>query len=198
MKPGTLLSRLAALALAIAVLASIVWTIVLPTLAEHEKYDQLIENALSQKTQFEALGVDPESADADLDGSEPGAHSTADYLPEPGAALAGAALVGRIDTIVAQHGGALVSTRILGDQSDQDAPSVTVRAQMKASIGGLRSILHELETGSPALFLDDVLVSADSVTAPGRNLASVDADPAEPLLDALFSVTGYLAPERTP
>ncbi|HYD31123.1 MAG TPA: type II secretion system protein GspM [Azospirillaceae bacterium] len=105
------------------------------------------------------------------------------YLQGTGDALAAAALQNQVKGIVARHGGTLQSTQILPAREEQGFQRIAVRSQMQVGIVALHRILHALEAGEPALFLDNV----DIIARGARGADSVTATD----LDVRFDAYGY-------
>jgi len=84
----------------------------------------------------------------------------APYLIDaPNAALAAASVQQRLKDVASAHDGRILSTRVI-KSSDQDGPfeRITVGARLQLTLEGLQSLVHELETGQPYLFFDNVSV----------------------------------------
>lgn len=84
----------------------------------------------------------------------------APYLIDaPNAALAAASVQQRLKEVAGAHDGRILSTRVIKN-SDQDGPfeRITVGARLQLTLEGLQSLVHELETGQPYLFFDNVSV----------------------------------------
>lgn len=84
----------------------------------------------------------------------------APYLIDaPNAALAAASVQQRLKEVAGAHDGRILSTRVI-KSSDQDGPfeRITVGARLQLTLEGLQSLVHELETGQPYLFFDNISV----------------------------------------
>lgn len=194
MKKGSVLSRLAAVLLLVLCAALVAVFVVAPIRAEHRRYDALIADALNQRDRFAANLRDLKQLEAALAALKESRSSREIYLPEANRSLAGAALIGRINSLVTREGGTLVSSQILADRDRSDIPSVTVRAHMRVSHDALPVILYRLETGYPAVFLDDVRIGARTARRSSRSRGGAAVLPDGVLLDVSYTVTGYLPP----
>ncbi len=194
MKKGSFLSRLAAALLLALCVTLVALFVVEPIRAEHRRYDALIADALLQRDRFSANLRDRKRLEAELASLKKSQSSEAIYLPEANQSLAGAALIGRLARLINQEGGTLVSSQILGGQEKAAIQPVTVRAHMRVSIDALAVILHQLETGYPAVFVDDVRINARTVRRTSRSRGGPAARAGDVLLDVTYTVTGYLRP----
>jgi general secretion pathway protein M len=198
MKKGSLLSRLAAVLLLALCVTLVALFVVEPIRAEHRRYDALIADALVQRDRFTGNLRDSKRLEAELASLRQSRSSEAIYLPEANQSLAGAALIGRLARLINQQGGTLVSSQILGGQEKAAIQPVTVHAHMRVSIDALAVILHQLETGYPAVFVDDVRINARTVRRTSRSRDGPAERSGDVLLDVTYTVTGYLRPAVSP
>jgi general secretion pathway protein M len=197
MRKGSFLSRLAAVLLLALCVTLAVLFVVAPIRAEHRRYDALIADATAQRDRFAASFRDRKRLEAELAALKRSRSSEAFYLPEANRSLAGASLIGRINRLIDQQGGTLISSQILGGAEKEAVPSVTVRAHMRVSIDALAVILHQLETGNPAIFLDDVRISARTVPRAARLRSGSTERPGDVALEVTYDATGYMRPAVT-
>lgn len=196
MKKGSVLSRSAAVLLLVLILASVVRFVIVPVMAAHQRYDTMIADLLVQRSRFAAHAGDIRQQEEELVTLKQTRSSQEMYLAETSESLAGAALIGRVNKIIDQQGGTLISSQILGKQEKEDIPSVTVRAHMRVSMDALPAILYHLETGYPATFLDDVRITARTVRRPFRSRGKPLERKEEVILEAVYTVTGYMRPKE--
>jgi general secretion pathway protein M len=194
MKKGSFLSRLAAVLLLALSVTLVALFVVAPIRAEYRRYDALIADALIQRDRFTANLRDSKRLEAELASLKQSQSSEAIYLPEANLSLAGAALIGRLARLINQQDGTLVSSQILGEQESAKVQPVTVHAHMRVSIDALAVILHQLETGYPAIFVDDVRINARTVRRTSRLRRGPAKRSGDSVLDVTYTVTGYLRP----
>ncbi|WP_417361781.1 type II secretion system protein GspM [Gallaecimonas pentaromativorans] len=112
------------------------------------------------------------------------------YLQAPTPALAAARLQQRLNQLVGQVGGQLVSTQIVNGDTDSPLPKVVLAVRMRAETPELARLLYELEANRPLLFVDDLVVTANPrltlVTAASRSGIAPLAT-----LDIRFSLVAY-------
>jgi general secretion pathway protein M len=111
------------------------------------------------------------------------------YLEGASDALAAAALQDRVRELVAAAGGELRSTQILPAGDDDGLRRIALRVQLAVDAAALQAVLHELETGRPLLFLDNLVLRARQ--ARGRGAVEDDGT-----IDLALDLYGYLRPEQ--
>jgi general secretion pathway protein M len=122
--------------------------------------------------------------------------SSPDFLTEPTAELATAALVQQLETVVAQaspggRGCALVNRAPIEDATPGGRyRKVVVQVRLRCGNAETLAVLHALESARPYLFIDALSITAQRYFAvPGS------AQPQEGGLDVSFNLYGYLRPQ---
>ena len=111
------------------------------------------------------------------------------FLPETNRQLATAALVQRLEAVLAQASpqpGRCQITARTPTESRADEPFVraTVQVRLRCGMAELGAVLHALESGSPQLFVDNLdLLSRRSYLAAGPDGGGIDVS---------FDLYGYL------
>lgn len=116
------------------------------------------------------------------------------FLTEPGAALASAALVRRLESLVAGSpgerttGACTLSHRTPKTvTADEPFQRIVVQARLRCPMAALGRLIGDLEAGQPRLFIDRLSVRSS------RGFGATDSQSAaEPMLDVGFEVYGYL------
>lgn len=72
--------------------------------------------------------------------------------------VAGANLQSLLNAMVTSNGGTASSIQILPPKDDGDLVQISVSVSLNVGIDGLRDIIHNLETGTPLIFIDDITV----------------------------------------
>jgi general secretion pathway protein M len=85
-------------------------------------------------------------------------------------ALAGASLQQKVQDMVKEAGGRLVSTQILPSTANEEPPTVRVRIQLQGSTDQLLDVLYKVEEARPFLFVDQL--SIRSMVQPDRPVAN--------------------------
>lgn len=74
--------------------------------------------------------------------------------------VAGANLQSLVNGLVTANGGTASSIQILPPKEDGNLTRISVSLSINVSTDGLRDIVHSLETGTPLIFIDDIVVRA--------------------------------------
>jgi len=178
---------LAVLALAYLVLVHPWWTA--PMLETNERIAALRERDLRMRTQLrQAPQIERLLAEAVAQQAQrPG------FLPEPTVELATAGLVQRLEAVVKEASPGNRSCAI-SNQSPLSLPGrdaltrVTVQVRLRCGTPELASVLHQLESGSPRLFVDNFNVLAQRYAY----MAAVEGGAGG--LDVSFDLYGFLKP----
>ncbi len=72
--------------------------------------------------------------------------------------IAGANLQRLLSELIAEHGGTASSFQVLPPKEDGNLMRIPMSLSISVGIDGLRDILHGLETGTPLIFIDDIVV----------------------------------------
>jgi general secretion pathway protein M len=181
---------LAALALAYGVLVHPWWTVPIQEVNAH--IDSARERELRLRMQLkQAPMVQQRLAQARAQLSR-----TPGFLPERSAELATAALVQRLETVVAQASPGKRSCEIsnrspLQETTREQYAKVTVQVRLRCGTPELAAVLHALEGGTPRLFVGNLNVLGQRVFFnPGESSAQGG-------LDISFDLYGYLQPTAT-
>ncbi len=84
------------------------------------------------------------------------------YFDAPTSALAGAELQRKVQDIVTEAKGRLISTQLLPEKKDEHPTRVLVRTQIQGSTDTLLDVLYQLELSRPFLFIDQVSVRSSA------------------------------------
>lgn len=122
------------------------------------------------------------------------------YLPEQRPALAQAWLQQHLNRQVAQSGGQLVSIQNAPASSDGPLPEVMLRVHLRSELNELVPLIHAIESGMPALFIEDLVITASPRRARARNNRVVARRQSArvreiPSLDVRFNLLGYTKQE---
>ncbi len=72
--------------------------------------------------------------------------------------VAGANLQSLVNGLVTANGGTASSIQILPPKEDGNLMRISVSLSINVGTDGLRDIVHSLETGTPLIFIDDIVV----------------------------------------
>lgn len=191
LRPASFLSRILALALLGAVLAGLYLLAVRPMTEQYLHYRQSIDQSQDLLGQYRRLGASLPALQSQLDELDRRRTSAGTHLQGASDALVAADLQNRIKGIVDAHGGQLTSTQILAAKDEAELRRIGIRVQMTATVDALYRIFHDLESGKPFLFLDNI----DIRQRRARRRRKEAADDSN--LAVRFDIYGYLRTEAT-
>jgi general secretion pathway protein M len=190
LRPGSLASRLLAVALLAAVpmlaYALVVGPIITAyrdageSIAQAQKLLQSYRERAEQRPQLAQLLADEEERAGSITG----------YLEAVDDALAAAELQDRVKGVVEEAGGTLRSAQSLEVEAVEEVAGVRragLKVRFAANIESLAAILYELETGEPYLFVEGL-----SIREPRRQRRRRDEPEQAPELDVVLDLYGYI------
>ena len=187
------LRRLLAVVLLLALLAILLWGLLLPLLARWNEAGERREQLQGQLEVYRRMAASLAEQQAGLERLRREAPSEALYLSEVRPALAAADLQQRVGQLVAQSGGELVSTQILSrDDAAAALPAVALRVQMRGETEQLVRLLHGLAYSRPLLVVDNLLVLANPRLDMQRIYRGAERQ-VLPALEVTFEVTAFMA-----
>jgi len=123
------------------------------------------------------------------------------YLPERRPALASAWLQKHLNRLVSHSGGQLVSIQNAQPSLDVPLQGVMLRVHLRSEIAQLVPLIHELESGQPVLFMQDLVITANtrrtiSRLTRNRGIQRQNSRARQsPSLDIRFDLVGYTQKE---
>lgn len=151
--------RLLALALLLIPIALLFRFGIMPIWDAYQSGGDRIDQARAQLERYQHLGSQVD-AWRKLERRMKDAGQLAPYLIEaPNSALAAASVQQRLKDVASAHDGRILSTRVI-KSSNEDSPfeKIAIGARLQLTLEGLQSLMHELETGQPYLFFEDLSV----------------------------------------
>jgi general secretion pathway protein M len=91
-------------------------------------------------------------------------HSTNLLLDGDTTGIAGASLQRLINTIVLQHEGTATSLQVLPPKDEDNLVRISVSLSMSVGIDALRSIVYDIETSMPLIFIDNIVIENANTT----------------------------------
>ena len=147
-----------------------------------EKYDNL-DLQLAKYRQAEQQILALQNQISQLDRSPKGKEY---FLEEKPNSLAAADLQRYLKSLIESHAGDLISTQPVADKNTDLFPDVTIKIHMRSNINSMHKILYQLETSTPMLFIDNVIIQQHGQTTRRSRPQNPDQ------LDIRFDVTGYI------
>ena len=152
--------RAAALAILLVLSAAVGAGLVTPVVITHRAYDDSIRQLRFQLERHNRVAATAEHLRARLDRLAERRPGEENFLNGETEALAGAELLNRVKSIVQRAGGTVESTQPLPAAKEGILSRIAVRARLIMTVPALQRILHAVESGKPALFVDAMEVTA--------------------------------------
>ena len=187
-----LISRMAAIALTLAVLVGLYAGVAGPLITEFREIDDEIASTRELLDRYRQIAAARDAYQGRLDKLIEREAGIGTYLAGGTDALAGAELQELINKTVEEGGGNLRSIQILPVKTDGEFQRIGVRVQLMATVVQLARVLYSLEAGPTFLFIDNLDVS--NRRARRRRNEPVDTDP---MLLVRLDLSGYLPPESS-
>jgi general secretion pathway protein M len=185
--------RLAALLLLLCVGGALYLVVDQWLVGRYRYYQNSLERHQERLAQLERMAATREPVQQLIAKIQQDRNVNAQYLPQSAPALAAAELQQRIKAVVEAAGGTLQSTQALPPVEEGGAVKVAISAIMNGDTGSLQQVLHNLESQTPLLFVDNLELSARA-TRP-RLSSGRYASYTRMQLNVQFEVAGYLRKE---
>ncbi|MBV9553905.1 MAG: hypothetical protein JO032_14070 [Alphaproteobacteria bacterium] len=183
------ISRALALALPVALLGIAYLAILKPVIDTRAQQRDQIEQLGSALARYQRLAQDQKPRQEALDQLRRRAAGQDGLLRGENETLMAAALQNRIKASVGAAHGELKSTQILSGQADGRLRRVAVRAQVTLTPEAALRVFHDLESGEPVLFLDNLDIRSKEETRRRRERVE------DGTLDIRFEAYGYAQPQ---
>ena len=194
--------QLAALALLLLVILLVITLLITPLFSLFWRQGERLEQLEKQLDRYQTLAGQLEQTEQQLQQLRASTPDDNLYLPEQRPALAQAWLQQHLNRRVAQSGGQLVSIQNAPAAATDPLPEVMLRVHLRSELNELIPLIHGLESGTPVLFIEDLVITASPRRARSRDnrnrvvarrqSAMVQEIPA---LDIRFNLLGYTRQE---
>ena len=177
-------SRRLAIVLLLVAIAAVIAVIGGPVWMMHRYYDANLGDTSEKLERYQRIAAMRPDVAKQLDALR-NKDTRRFFLRSGGAALSAAEAQEAVRTLVEGAGARLISLQAPAAKDEGRYRQVTVNVQMTANIFALRKILHAVETHTPYLFVDNLLVRSQ---VPGNFRPGPGA---EPEMFVQFDVYGY-------
>lgn len=176
--------RRLALALLALVVLLVVAAVALPTWLMHRRYDVALTDYRDKLERYQRIAATRPELARQLEALR-GKDTKKFFLRSGTTAISAAEAQEALRGIVEQNGGKLITVQAPTSRDDGRYRQITVTVQLTANILALRRILNALESNTPYLFVDNLLVrtQVQSNFRPGPGQ--------EPEMFVTFDVTGF-------
>jgi len=192
--PRGVRGKLVALALMAAALLAAYALVIEPVYLGYVRYGETIAGSERLLADYRRLGAARPGLEARLGELDRREGRRGDYLQAASDTLAAAALQGELRQLFERTGAVQRSVQALPATAVDGLVKIAVRAQFSAETEALAAILHELESGRPFLFVDDLDIRRQARRRRARD-AETDEDTAAGTLDVRLDLYGYMRPE---
>lgn len=177
-------SRRTALGILAGVVLAVVALLAIPVWVGHRHYDILLADNLDKLDRFRRIAATRPEVVRSLEAVR-AKEARKFFLRAGGAALSAAEVQESMRTLIEGSGGRIITMQVPAAKDEGRYRQVTVNVQLSTNIVALRRILNTVETGTPHLFVDNLMVRSQVPStfkpAPGT----------EPEMFVQFDVFGY-------
>lgn len=189
LRPGSLIAKMAAVAILVILLLASYQLIVQPLMGLYQTNQDKITHSHELLQRYQALADERPALTERLAGLDDDQEAFAGYLEGPSDALAAAQLQNLATEIIEATKGDIKSSQTLPVVAIEADPTVRrpgVKLRFETSIDGLAAALYDLETVEPHLFIDQMIVTSGRVRR-----ANPEADE-DTKLDVRLDLFGYV------
>jgi len=164
--------------------------LVSPWLMYADGLDQRMEQAQLQLTRLERMAAKRPAFEEAIARFEATSERNRFYLKQSSPALALAELEQHLEQLLRGKEAQIVSTQGVPQGQGGEGETIVLKVRMRADLVTLVNLFYQLETGSPMLFIEKIMITAP----PGTGRAQT-AVPANTALDVQFDLAGFLIGE---
>lgn len=194
---GARQQQMAALAILAGTLLLVFSLLIHPLLSLFMQQGATLSRLENQQARYQQLADDLEQTEQALRKLKNENPSADLYLPENRPPLASAWLQQHLNQLVSRSGGQLVSIQTVPPNTATPLPGIALKVHLRGEVEQLVHLLHALESGRPMLFINNLVISANTARSNIRNrnllLRSRRQAPGlqQPSLDIRFDLLGY-------
>jgi general secretion pathway protein M len=177
-------SRRLALGILAGVVVAVVAAIAIPVWLAYRHYDAALADMTDKFDRYRRISTTRPEVVRSLEAVR-AKEARRFFLRSGGAALSAAEVQESVRSFIEANGARLITMQVPAAKDEGRYRQVLVNVQLTANIQTLRKILHRVETGTPLLFVDNLMVRSQvpATFKPGPG--------AEPEMFVQFDVYGY-------
>ena len=164
-------NRQLALGILVAVIAAAIAVVAIPVWLRHRHYDAAIADLTDKMERYQRLAATRPEVARQLEAIR-AKDARRFYLKNAGPALAAAEVQEALRQVIESSGGRLVGIGTPAAKDDGRYRQITVNVQFTANMPALRRILHTVESGTPYVFVENLMirsqVNANHKPIPGQ------------------------------
>ncbi|MES9971170.1 MAG: type II secretion system protein GspM [Candidatus Thiodiazotropha sp.] len=189
-------SRILATAILLLLLFAVLFSAIYPVWTMNAEYNAQIEDAQFQIQRYQRIAMQDDRYQQEFSQLKRGQQSDLRYLQSKTDSLANAELQRRIKKVAAAGRGEIISTQTVQIAQEEMLKKVAIRVRMKSTLENLKTMLHQLETQKPYLFVENINLRSRHL--PRRRLPKTkDIVKAIRTLDLEFLLVGYIKSSGT-
>jgi len=192
-RPGSLISRLLALAVLVIALLAAYQFLIMPVIERLDENEQQIAQKSKLLQQYRLLEAKEPALAERLEDIRSRDDVGSGYWQGGSAVLTAAKLQDRISESVEDHGGSMTSVQTLAANNDAEdtlEPQKTrLKARFATTLNSLAAILHDMESDEPYMFIDQLSITSNQSR---RNIVDANNPKEEPKLDVNLNIFGYI------
>jgi len=191
-------SRILALVILLVVVVAIVMLVLNPLYNRYVSATDEIDELEHQISVYQRVASGLIDSEAELESLQQNNPIAGLYLSETKPTLAAAELQQTLNRMVSQTGGQVVSTQILQRNTETVLPTVALQVHVRSEIDELVALMHQVESGEPLLFIENLVISSAVRRAPQRVNRARRNQPVRrqlPSLDVRFDLIGHSGKE---
>ncbi|MCU7932601.1 MAG: type II secretion system protein M [Candidatus Thiodiazotropha sp. (ex Codakia rugifera)] len=184
-------SRIVASAILLLLFLVVLVAAIYPVWSLNTTYDEQITDAQHQIQIYQRIASQNNQYQQEFNHLKRSQQTDRRYLQSNTDSLAKAELQRRMKQVAGKKNGEIISTQAVQVTQEEDLNRVAIRVRMKSTLENMKAILHQLETGKPYLFVENITVRSRHITR--RRLPKTkEITKAISMLDVEFLLSGYL------
>lgn len=177
-------SRKLALGILLGAVVAVVAAVAIPVWVAHRHYDTALAEMSDKLDRYRRIATTRPEVVRGLEAVR-AKEARKFFLRPGGSALSAAEVQESVRSIIEANGARLITMQVPPAKDEGRYRQINVNVQLTANIQALRRILHRLETGTPLLFVDNLMIRSQ-VASTHKALPG-----AEPEMFVQFDVYGY-------
>jgi len=177
-------SRRLAIGILVAVVFAAIAAVAIPVWLAHRHYDVALADMTERLERYRRIVAMRPEVVRSLEAVR-AKESRRFFLRSGGAALSAAEVQESVRAFIEANGARLITMQVPASKDEGRYRQIGVNVQLTANVQALRKILHKVETGTPLLFIDNLMIRSQvpATFKPGPG--------AEPEMFVQFDVYGF-------
>jgi len=183
--------NLASTLILLVAIGSVFGGLLIPGWASYSKNIEQLSSLQERLNQYDQLRQNKDRLQREINTLEANAAlDLAAFVPGSAPALAAAELQHYLKNMVNVAGGRVTSTQTLPVDESEAFPRISIRVQIKCDMVALHQVLFQLETGSPAAYIDKLFIQSQRRSSRRHGLQTANTL-IMPELDVRFELSSF-------